>query len=430
MGPSIHLNLSPPSVRIGSLHMRDQWVELYALLVMQEMDEPGVPVTVERVHRLAGWSLKKQDSVGKEIARHLATLRDQSLDHVVLAPSKTRAWRLGIPLSDVRPSPSRSALREWLSSRMLPQSGTAAWGIELTRLVQAMIALRKGRADEAGGLLRPAPNDVRDGSLMGLRALLAGRILYIEEDPGELDELDAMIVRWEKHTGAAARAVAARLRSFQVMRGRYADAASTRATLTKLAADLDLSGDAGSLGVILNVLGILERRSGDPARGFEHLCRAAALHAITGDHQNLQAALYNAAIARKSELKRLGEPPDDLSLSLLELCLIVCQEMHVGEDSALAELTRADWLLDRHALGEVEPLLRRAEHILQTIESSYDQAFFLQVRGRFLFEKGASMREVVRDMNASARIYGEVGDFRAERRATAMLKRFLKVRRS
>jgi hypothetical protein len=212
------------------------------------------------------------------------------------------------------------------------------------------------------------------------------------------------------------------------MRERFGDASQTRATLTKMAADLELGGDAGSLGVILNVLGVLERRSGNPARAFEHLCRAAGLLAVVGDYQTLQAALYNAALVHTSLLKRDNLPPDDLSFSLLDLCLSICRELHVGGDSALAEITRADWSIDRGRLDDADALLSQASRILESAEASYDQAYFMEVRARLAFERRAPMREVTRDMKAAARMFGEVGDARAEERVVTLLRRWTRER--
>lgn len=423
----VTVRVSPPSVTIGDIVRGEQWAEMYALLALQRRDAPLAFVPVERVHRLEGWKHKHLSSVGKEVARHLAGLQKKGFGGVLTALHRTKAWRL---TADVELLPSAEAVFEWLELRVVVESNHLAWGQELRCLAEATVLLRNGRVADAQDLLREHAMSTRDRGLLAWRALLEGRAAYMGEDEERYEKLDGLIDAWERSTDPAGRAVEARLRSFRAMQERFEDAERTRATLTKMATDLEIQGDAGTLGIVLNVLGVLERRSGEPTRAFEHVSRAAGLLAVAGDYHTLQAALFNAALAHRGVLRKEGLPPDDLALSLLDLCILVCREFHVGGDSALAETTQADWLLDRGELSRAAARLEEASSILSVSESSYDQACFLEVRARMGFLRRAPMSEVERDVNAAMRIFGEVGDRRAEERLRERLRDYRRERRT
>lgn len=423
--------MSPATAMLGEETLRAQWAEFFALLALQQREDPAAHVTVDRVHRLASWRGKRPESVGKEVRRKVAALAALGFGEVVSSParSRTRAWRLGMDARRVRLSPSASAVAAWLDERTCAAVDHLAWGRELQRLVEASIALRQGRGTDARRRLGQAPGEVRDVALQAWRALTEGRAAYLADGEDAVPTLDALIDAWASHCEPAGRAVEARLRSSRAMQKRFDDPPRTRAVLSRLVAACERAGDAGSLGVLLNVLGVVERRAGEPSRAFEYLLRAAGLLGIVGDYHTLQATLFNAAWAHHSVLKRGGRGPDALAFLLIDLCLAVCREFQAGNDSALAEITRAEWSLDVGAPSEAEEMLGRASRILDVSEASYDLAYFHQVRGRLRFDQGATIGEVERDLRIAARIYGQVGDCRGKRRAIALLHQLQRKRR-
>ncbi len=425
MSTALHISVVPASLVLGDRQLSAQWLELYALVALQHCDDPEGFVTVERIHRLSEWHLKQPGSVGKEIARHVASMKSTGANVLYSPPgSKTRAWRLDLPREALVLCPSTEAVAAWLEAHTHIASDRLSWSRDLRRVLEASMLLRDGRAAAALEVLEVA-RESADMPLRAWRALSLGRAYYIEGEEEQGDELEALIDEWTGCGEPSGRAVETRLRLLRAMNERFDDAARTRATLTKMVADLGLSGDAGSLGATLNVLGVLERRSGNPSRALEHLTRAVSLLGISGDFQLLQAALYNAALARRSELRRSGQPPDELAFELLDLCLMVCREFKVGGGSALALISYAHWSVDSGLFDQAGRLLGRAEETLRTSEVSYDQAYFLEVRARLSLAEAGTANGCLRDLRAAARLYAEVGDTRAEERVDALVRRLI-----
>jgi hypothetical protein len=67
-------------------------------------------------------------------------------------------------------------------------------------------------------------------------------------------------------------------------------------------------------------------------------------------------------------------------LELVEMCRFVCTRFGVGNDSAQAEISGAAWALEMGDTARARFYLGEAERLLQTIESTYDQACFFEVR--------------------------------------------------
>ncbi|MEZ4384395.1 MAG: hypothetical protein R3A79_23910 [Nannocystaceae bacterium] len=424
MTPAVQICVTPASLSLGARRLGTQWLEFYALLALQRREDPEAFVTVERVHRLAAWHLKQPGSVGKEIARHVASMRGEEVN-VLASPAggKTRAWRIAASAA-VTLGPTPEAVEAWLAARTHVATDHLAWSRDMRRVVEAATLLRDGRAADALDVLGAA-RESSDVPLRAWRALSLGRAYALDGEEQEGDELDALIDEWTGCAEPSGRAVEARLRSLRAMQERFDDAARTRATLTKLVADLEVAGDAGTLGAALSVLGVLERHSGNASRALEHLTRAASLLGISGDNQLLQDALFNAAQARVSELRRGGHPPDALAFDLLDLCLTICREFRVGQDSARAEITYAWWSVESGELDRAEAMLERAREILAVSEAMHDQAAFLEVRARLRLARGRPQAELLRDLRAAARIYAEVGDHEAAARVEALSARLL-----
>lgn len=429
MSAVLCVRVNPPCVELGPLVLRGQWAELYALLAIEQRAHPPGVTTLDRVHRLATWRPKQPHSVGKEIARHLQLLKQHGLGDVLCAKEKTKAWRLGLARASVQLVPSESAVSSWLRTRLLMEGEQTNWGEEMQRLVEAALLLRRGAGSTAQQKLGSPHAGTHDPTLRAWRALLMGRAAYMAEDQAQNAELERLILQWSGSTDPAGRAVGARLLSYRVLRKRFTEPEETRKKLTKLASDCELAGDVGSLGVILNVLGLLERALGNPEAAFEHFTRAAGLVGISGDYHMLQAVAYNAARARGDLLEQRGERPDELAFRLLDLCLLICQELHVGQDSALAEITRAAWLLEKGDHAGARDWLDKARSILRSTEASYDQAYFREIEARLRLETGGAIDECIRDLRTAARLFGQAGDAQRRRRVQDLVIRLESRRR-
>ncbi|MGK3975951.1 hypothetical protein WMF38_30120 [Sorangium sp. So ce118] len=393
-----------------------QWVDLYALLALLRTEAPTRDeyVTVEALARIGPWRYKSIPSVGKEVARHLADLVRAGFAGVLAHRGKTRAWRLELAGGDVAFAPDRPAVRAFVAARGRGALESDTWLDELQTLVEAMAALQRGEAgrtlerlDDAGF----APGD-GEPALAAWRALLLGRAMlqHASDDHATVNDL---CESWLARADAAGRTVGVRLRAALAHRHRFQDPAATLATLTKLAADLELHGDVGSLGAVVNVMGLLARRTGDDDAGVAHHLRAAVLFGIAGDYPSLQAALYNLALGRREALKKQNRPPDGSLFTILELCLLVCATFGVGRDSALAEISGAEWALENGDRDRARAYLKKAETLLATIESDYDQACFREVQARIELACPEEKGDPIGHLCTAESLYVTAGDLAA-----------------
>lgn len=409
----LSIDVDAERVRLGETDLHGQWVDFYAVLALArtEAADPLAFASAEALSRVGPWRHKAAASVGKEVARHLKQLARSGLDRAIACHGRTRAWRLEIAPQDIRFAPDREAVRAWVHARSLGAHQQDGWTGDVRMLVEATATLQHGEAEAAmellGGLSK-APGRA-EPALEAWSALLRGRAAFLHED--EDDELLSKLHEaWGGRTDAAGRAVGARLRTFLAIRHRFEDPETTLASLTKLAADLEIRGDIGSLGAVENVLGLLVRRVGDPASGAAHHLRAVALFGIAGDYPLMQAALYNLALCRRESLGQAGQPPDEAVLELVELCRLVCARFGVGSDSALAEISGAQWSLEMGDVERARRYLDAAEVLIKRVESTYDQACFLEARAQLELAAPTGGSNPARDLRAAELLFLQAGD--------------------
>jgi hypothetical protein len=411
-------------VRIGERALTGQWVDFYALLGLARSDETAAeaPVTADTLARTGPWRHKAASSVGKEVARHLAWLSRNGLEGVVECQGRTRSWRLGVPSATIRFEPDRSAVAAWIEVRSQVEGSGSGWIEGLQKLVEATAELQRGRAESAIDLLRSVPESLAgcEPALQAWRALLCGRA-FAQSDEDE--ELYRSIDEWSARSDAAGRAVGARLRAVAAFRHRFQEPAATLASLVKLAAELELRGDIGSLAVLLNVMGLLARRSGHPEAGAAHHLRAAALFGIAGDYPSLQGALFNVSICRREILHRQGQPPDEQTLALVDMTRSVCRAFGVGRDSAQAETAGAEWALEMGDVARARGYLEEAEELIKTLESTIDQAYFLEIRARVELADPTGKSDPAHDLRSAERLYEAAGDLESAARVSRARRR-------
>jgi hypothetical protein len=169
-------------------------------------------------------------------------------------------------------------------------------------------------------------------------------------------------------------------------------------------------------------MGLLARRAADPTTGADHHLRAAALFGVGGDYPSLQAALFNLAICRRDTLEQQGRLPDEGVLDALEMCRLVCATFGVGRDSAQAEIAGAQWAHEMGDTARARRYLAEAEGLLRTIESTYDHAYFLEVRARIDHADSGGAGDPARDLRTARRLFARVGDARGVARVRGLLK--------
>ncbi|ACY15447.1 hypothetical protein [Haliangium ochraceum] len=406
-------------VVVGSSELHHQWVDFYAALALSLLDATSEPqfVGVDEISRIGPWQHKKPGSVGKEIARHIAK---PAVEGVLEHRGKTKAWRLTLPAARVRLLPDEEAVRAWLDSRSLRPAASHEWLDDLHRLVMALISLQEGRAEQ---VLRDLDAPLSDGAAPPARAwaaLLRGRAAFQYDDTEVLEQLHE---DWFKRADGAGRTVGAKLRAIIAFRDRFHDASDALQTLSHLAAELEMRGDTAALGSILNVMGILLRRAGEPEAALVHHLRAVALLGISGDYPSLEGTLFNLANCRREALEQAGSPPDDSVFSLLELGRAVYSRFTVGQDSAQSEVAGAQWALEAGDPEKARHYLRLAEAIVEKSDNEFDQACFHYARARIehAFPDGSS--DPMKDLRVAERKFEALGDTTALADTRRLLKR-------
>lgn len=402
----------------GERTLRGQWVAFYALLALRsEAGGDACLLPVDELRAFDRWAHKARSSVGKEVARHLASLHDAGFAALVEHRGKTRQWRLAGPASFV---PDRAAVALWLEGHRVPPPIPSVG--PLGPLVEATLALQAGRTEDAMTLaLSVVPEGSNDAAW---RAVVAGRAAQ-RTDEGE--RVEGLMAEIEGQSGAAIRAARARLGALVIYDQRFDEPARQLPALRRLAGQLENDGDIGSLATVLNVMGLLARRAGRPEEGVSHLRRACSLFGLCGDMSSLQASIFNLALCRVEVLGTGGWAPDEEALALIDMCLAVCASFGVGRDSAQAEITGCRWALRRGEVDRARRYLDSAEAIVEVLPSSFDQACFLRARAELAMVTGDKEIDPRHDLRTALRLFSEVGDTfmarRVERQIASLPRR-------
>lgn len=408
---ALEIDVQADEVRGADYRAEGQWVVFWALLALEYAD--GTTLTAAALHRYHPWAAKSAASVGKEVSRHLGRSKARAW---LSSTQSTKSWALSAmqPAPVLLPSPE--AVRLWLDARR----GDAATGDALATLVEAMIAFHDGRLSDVIALMP---------------ALGAGEILAPWGDSlvaraaaklGDEELPESLLARWrERQDGSAAtRAVVSRLTAAAIFRDRTFSKTEAAARLRKLARHLDEQGDIGTLGVVLNVLGVVERRAGDPNAAVVSHRRAAAYLGLVGDLYALQGALFNLALALEAAAERDGRARSDEAVKALHACVAICGRFDVARDSAQAEVTAAKWAVEEDRRDDALRWLTKAEELVAHIESELEWAYFHYVRALAASRWPEVGRDAAGEFRRAERLYADGGDDEAVarvRRAAARL---------
>lgn len=420
--PELTIDVSAAVVHFGTIQWRDQWLDFYALLALAsaEATNPRRYISADALARVGPWRHKAPASVGKEVARHLAALERRGLSQLVACKGRTKAWALDLPAGAVHFRPGRAQVAAWVLHRSSPIASHETWIDDLERLIVATGELQRGQAEAVLAQVERPLTYAGEPALEAWSALLVGRAAYQHDDHALLvDQYE----RWLRRSDAIGRTVGARLRALLAYKNRHEDTTNALAALRRLAADLELGGDVGALAVVLNIMGILVMRTGDPRGAIALHLRAAALFGIVGDYPSLQAALFN--LANSCRRARLHERllPDEAVFRVVELCRTICRDFGVGADSAQAEIAAARWAFEMGDMPRARKYLALAETIVVAIESSFDQALFLTLRAEIELADPSGACDVTRDLNAAERLFRDVRDEQSAAEVRLLQKR-------
>ena len=411
-------------VLVDSVEFPKQWLDFYAILALSRTDEATSAsfVSADTVSRIGPWQHKAPASVGKEVARHLVRLDEQSLGKLLGSRGKTRTWRLTIPAKSIRFVPGREEVARWVESRSLRARDEHAWVGDLRRLVEATLSLYEGDAERALSHLEQPVDASMEPAVEAWAALTRGRAAY---RCGEDELLSALHEAWLRRADGAGRTVGAKLKALVSLRNRFEKPDSVLRSLSRLAAELELRGDTAALGSVVNVMGMLSRRAGDPESAMTYHLRAVVLLGITGDYPSLEGALMNLANCRRESLQIANQPIDEAVFTLVELSRLVCRRLGVGIDSAQTEVAAAQWALEAEDEQRARYYLREAEVIVKRAGDTFDLGCFHFARARIehAFPDGTS--DPIKDLRIAEKRFEEAGDRMALAETRRLLKAYL-----
>jgi tetratricopeptide (TPR) repeat protein len=387
----------------GQIFDGRQWVEFYARLALDLLETSDNPrwLTPESLQRLASWSVKSLGSVGKEVARHLGTLKRSSVE----SKGITKAWRLTLNPDVLSLLPNQAATEAWLRARTIDPSTRLA-DDTVAHLIDGLMALRGGHTERADADLRAVGGSPLPPAFAALNALLRFKV---DVQYAELEDLEREAEAMAAATDPLSLSVHARLVASLAFLNRFQSSGRHTKALERAAAKLEGTGDLATLGTVLNVLGLLCRRAGEPIRATGYLQHALALSAISQDYVTVQGTLFNLAQARIAAREAEGLPPDESAFILIDLCLRVCLEFGVGSDSVQAELLATSCA---RKLGQYERAKRHladSEQFVKQLENPYEVACWHRQRAKLAVDANDPLLDPLKDARIAAKFFAEAG---------------------
>ncbi len=359
---------------VGDRRLGGQWVVFYALLGLARIEGDGW-LDVDELHRHAPWSTKQSGSVGKEVARHVKN----SPARLVRSRkgTLTRSWRLTVKPTALELLPSLDSVRNWIRTQLVePAQDLAAVLVRTRRLVNATIALQKGRLDHA--VIEVADPQDR---LAAWEICHMARWAQRAEDEEMLASMAALA---QARMDALGLSLRRRILAARALITRFEAARKTLPRLVRESEKLATLSDVATEAVVENVRATLLRRLDRVDEALSaHLSALPAL-GIVGDYSTLQACLFGIGHCLGVVAKRGGTHPSQHALDFVELSLAVCDAFALGNDSAQAEILAARW---SGLLGQEESArkwLARAEQIVSTGVTDFDLACFHRARAELI----------------------------------------------
>lgn len=354
--------------------LQGQWTVFYLALSLRA-HASGPASRFLDSHELQGlgpWFLKKPDSVGKEIARHLQFLSTLGLGHVIVHNGRTKRWRLGLSKEAVTFLPSLERCESWMRQQQWDILGgidqipgmVIPW-LKLT--TQALIRLQQGRIEEGLASIREAKKSHAGSILLAAIAELVELRLCARigqyPDPGKhLNQCEGNIGKTLLIRASLAQALAPDFENLDL----------AIESLRKLTLRLETLPDINGLGTAYNALGVLFRRRRQLDMAERCLRYAAALLVASFDLPTLQAALFNLGHVYYQRAASRSDLED--ALHLIELDREICRSLGLGKDSAQAESVGGAICLSLGKVREANLWLEEGKKIVATLSSDYSRA--------------------------------------------------------
>lgn len=384
---ALEINLDKNSGRLINssdfLELTPLWVEFYALLIALKSDSVvDHRYLLSRELRTVGhWRTRKEDSPPKEVSRHIQKLDGLGLGCALEYLKKTEGWRLSASVSF---SGSVADIRTWLSNNGWQRHNDVSEFVQWTQMaVKSLIRLQSGNAQHAIELSGAAKQSTEESFRQRISSLLIVRAAQrggIDQHEDSLEENQYEREYWGP--GIMGTALYARWLAMSKYWSRFESLEDEVSSLSKIASELECSGDISGLALIYNTLAILSMRMKNIDAAVLFVCRAIPLLIISGDVINLQSALFNLGHALTLRVRRGDEVSLDEAMALLSLDQQIRRELNVGRDSAQCEILLGYISLEQGDLAAAENYLQDIKSSIDKTKNTYDKGCYHRIKAK------------------------------------------------
>lgn len=386
--------------------LRGKMVEFFGLLLASD----GW-ITTSAVHALPAWRGMAHESVGKQVARHIDTLRAKGHD-LVDWQGKTMASQLKPAVKAGLDAALPGRARAWLEGRQassarrfgaVDAAAMAQWAL---RSAAATIAITTGEAKAGYSALKQAYAGIDHPDLLAITNVLATRIGQRLEEPH-----DPVPGGLGSYPSVFEQAVEARRMAAYAIRSDSTAWEAQVLGLKRLLPRLSAGGSLTSMAYVHNGLALLLRRLGRHAEALEHVQEAVPLAIFSGDLTLIQSVLFNFGNIL-SELRR-SQPhalPGVDPLQLLEADITIRQQFGLGKDSAQAELLLAYLAYENGELDRAARWLDASAAIIAVNKAPADRALFHRVAGLLACARQPGSAEGLAELDHAITLFDRVGN--------------------
>jgi tetratricopeptide (TPR) repeat protein len=387
----IKIDTSEETVSLGdsgtSRVLHRQWVTFYLALALRVLarDQSSPFLEAHELRLFGSWFLKKPESVGKEVARHLQDLSEWGMADLISHDGRTKRWRLGVPSEEIALRPSRERCDSWLRQQQWDILG----GIEviprtildwLSCTTKAVIRLEQGRIEEGLSLIQAAKTSCVDSVLLGAVAEIVELRLYARR--GEYPDIEDCKYL-SQCDGKIGSTLLLRANLAQALAPDFENLDLAIENIRGLTLRSEALPDINGLGNTYNALGVLFRRAGQFELAQKCLRYAVTLLIASFDLPTLQAALFNLGhtlYKQAADDAHLRE-----ALHLIELDREICATFGLGRNSAQGEVVAGIICLQLGDFSAAERWLEAGRELVATLDSDYNKAEVERLHARILW---------------------------------------------
>ncbi len=376
-------------------------------------------VTARDVHALPAWSAMAQESVGKQIARQIDTLRMRGFD-LIEWRHKTINWRLKPGHWELAAPFTHTAARDFLDHRKasatrrfatVPLDDMTRWAMNSAT---ATVAITAGHVAKGYAALKSAYAATDHPDLLAISDILATRIgqrLERAHDPvpGNLGRYPSVFELSVEARRMAAYAIRSESSAWE---GQVKE-------LLRLLPRLSGIGSLNSTAYVLNGIALLLRRLGRHEEALNHIHEAVPLAIFSGDLTLIQSVFFNLGNIL-SELRRTDPArvaPADPS-ALLEMDVAIRRTFGLGKDSAQAELLLAYLALEDGALDRAADWLAESAALIELNRIPNDRALFHRIAGLLSLARAPGNTDGLKELEKAITLFQQVGNRAAAARVS------------